>query len=82
MISLLDLPNPQTVATVRRVVLSEYTTRHKIKPTRRSTPITLGSKSKVIINPTIKDVEHKVSPDDENVFKTTKKVSKSEKEIY
>jgi hypothetical protein len=57
--------------TTRRIVI-ELLNRKRQHLTRRSTPIRLGSKSEIIIDPTLKDVENKT------VLGKTKKVSKCE----
>lgn len=65
MLSIWDL-HPQAQSTIRRVIreLASYKRRFR---TSRSTPITLGSGTPVIINPSQKDTENNV-PDDMNNF--------------
>lgn len=69
--------NPETAKTVQRILLELLAYKRRF-PTRRSSPIKLGSKSEVLINPTVRDTETETDDKKDVVLGKTKKVSKSE----
>jgi hypothetical protein len=63
--------NPQTAKTIQRIVLE--LARHPVRPNKCSMPIRLGSKSAVIINPTLKQVQNNVQDNDPTTLRPKRK---------